>query len=277
MTGFSVMEPIQHATSSSFASGIMKIQLQFGLCHTIVLDKDSKFFGVCKEAIDLLQINRHVLSGGNHNGMLVECVNRYLNKGLKIMTNERDSVRVAMMEVEAILLLLYAWNSAPIPGTDLSQCLFVALGHEFQFPIDFSTDKHMELTSSPASVTSYSRDLATGLSALREIAALLVDKQRAYHREFINARRPDPKIYSIGDTVFARRATRSSAVRGQVDKLIYPFTRPWLITAKLNGTSYEIEHVATKHKDNKHTSDLSPYPSELIAFQPLNGADNQYG
>jgi hypothetical protein len=98
------MEPIQHATSSSFASGIMKIQLRFGLCHTIVLDKDSKFFGVFKEAVDLLQINRHVLSGGNHNGMLVERVNRYLNKGLKIMTNERDSVRVAM---EAILLLLY--------------------------------------------------------------------------------------------------------------------------------------------------------------------------
>jgi len=98
------MEPIQHATSSSFASGIMKIQLRFGLCHTIVLDKDSKFFGVFKEAVDLLQINRHVLSGGNHNGLLVERVNRYLNKGLKIMTNERDSVRVAM---EAILLLLF--------------------------------------------------------------------------------------------------------------------------------------------------------------------------
>jgi hypothetical protein len=80
MTGFSVMEPIQHATSSSFASGIMKIQLQFSLCHTIVLDKDSKFFGVFKEAVNLLQINRHVLSGGNHNGMLVECVNCYLKK-----------------------------------------------------------------------------------------------------------------------------------------------------------------------------------------------------
>ncbi len=33
------------------------------------------------------------------------------------MTNERDSVRVAM---EVILLLLYGWNSAPIPDTDLS-------------------------------------------------------------------------------------------------------------------------------------------------------------
>ena len=99
------MEPIQHATSSSFALGIMKIQLCFGLCHTIVLDKDSKFFGIFKKSVDLYQINRHVFSGGNHTGMLVERVNRYLIKGLKIMTNKRDSVRVA---VEAILLLLYA-------------------------------------------------------------------------------------------------------------------------------------------------------------------------
>jgi hypothetical protein len=51
MTGFSVMEPIQHATSTSFASGIMKIQLHFGLCHTIVLDKESKFFGVFKKRL----------------------------------------------------------------------------------------------------------------------------------------------------------------------------------------------------------------------------------
>ena len=161
----------------------MKIQLCFGLCHTIVLDKDSKFFGVFKEAVDLLQINHHILSGGNHNGMLVEHVNRYLNKGLKIMTNERDSVRVAM---EAIMLLIYAWNIAPIPGTDISRC-FVALGREFQFPINFSADKHLELTSTPASVTSYLHKLATRLSALRKIATLLVMEQRAYHREFINA------------------------------------------------------------------------------------------
>ena len=52
--------------------------------------------------MDLLQINRHVLLGGNHNPMLVERVNCYLNKGLKIMRNEWDSECVAM---EAILLL----------------------------------------------------------------------------------------------------------------------------------------------------------------------------
>ncbi len=273
MMGFSVMKPIQHATSASFASGIMKIQLQFGLCHTIVLDKDSKFIGVFKEAVDLLQIYHHVLSGGNHKGMLVECVNRYLNKGLNIMTNEGDSVRVAM---EAILLLLYARNSAPIPGTDISRC-FVALSRKFQFPINFSAEKHMELTSTPALAISYLPSLATHLSALREVARLLVNEQRAYHREFINSRWSDPKIYSIGNRVFACRATRSDAGRGQVDKLVYAFSSPWLITAKLDGASYKIEHVSTKRKDKKHASDLSPYPAELIAFQPLDGADNQYG
>jgi hypothetical protein len=96
--------------------------------------------------------------------MIVEQVNRYLMKGLKVMTNERNSVRVAL---EAIFLLLYAWNSCPIPGTDISRSL-VAAGPEFTFPIDYSTNKHWELTSSSTSVESYSRDLATCLSALHE-------------------------------------------------------------------------------------------------------------
>ena len=46
---------------------------------------------------------------------------------------------------------------------------------------------------------------------------------------------------------------------------------------KLDGPSYEIEHVSTKQKEKKHALDLSPYPAELTAFQPLDGAGNQYG
>jgi hypothetical protein len=116
----------------------MKIQLRYGFCHTVVLGKDSKFFGVCREALHLLQINCHVLSGDNHNPMIVERVNRYFAKSLKIMTNECDSVRIAL---EAILLLLYAWSSCPIPRTDISRSL-IAVGREFAFPINYSTNKH---------------------------------------------------------------------------------------------------------------------------------------
>jgi hypothetical protein len=200
MSGFACMEPVSNPSATTFASAIMKILLGYGFCHTSVLDKDSKFFGVCCEALDLLKINCHVLSGGNHNPMLVERVNRYLNKGLKIMTNERESVRIAL---EAILLLLYAWNSCPIPGTDISRSL-VAVGREFAFPIDYSTGKHWELVSSPSTVTTYSKDLAKRLAATREVVKLLVKEHRDYHREFINANRPNPRIYAIGDIVFAR-------------------------------------------------------------------------
>jgi hypothetical protein len=34
----------------------MRTQLRYGFCHTIILDKDSKFYSVCQEALDLLQI-----------------------------------------------------------------------------------------------------------------------------------------------------------------------------------------------------------------------------
>jgi hypothetical protein len=88
MMGFAVMEPVKHATSSTFALALMKIQLCFGLCHTIVLNKDRKFYGVFKEACNLLQLNRHTLSGNIHNPMMVKQINCYLNIGLNILSNK---------------------------------------------------------------------------------------------------------------------------------------------------------------------------------------------
>jgi hypothetical protein len=188
MCSFACMEPITRASATTFASAIMKILLRYGFCHTGILDKDSKFFGICRKAINLLKLNCHVLSSANHNPTIVECVNRYLTKGLKIMCNKRNSVRVAL---EAILLLLYAWNSCPVPGTDIS-CSLVAIGREFAFPIDFSTNKHWELTLLPSTVVTYLKELATCLSACCQVAKLLVREQCSYHWELINAPFPDP-------------------------------------------------------------------------------------
>jgi hypothetical protein len=199
MCSFACMEPVTKPSATTFASAIMKILLRHGFCHTPVLDKDSEFYGVCRKALDLLQINCHVLLGANHNPMLIERVNRYLTKGLKIMCNKQDSVRIAC---EAILLLLYAWKSCPVPGTDIS-CSLVAIGRKFAFPIDYSSGKHWELTLSQSTVVTYSKELATWLSACREVAKLLVQEQRAYHRELINAWHPNPCVYSISDIVFA--------------------------------------------------------------------------
>ena len=209
MTAFSVVEPCKHANSTNFASALMKIQLRFGLCHTLVLDKDSKFFAIFRDVAELLQLNIHVLSGDNHNGMLVERVTKYLNKGLRVMTNERGTVRISM---EALLLLIYAWNSAPVDGTDISRSLIVT-GREFKFPIDYSTSKHLELISTPPVVQNYAKDQAKLLAASREIAKVLIDERRAMHRELVNAHRSDPIVYNEGDVVFARRTVQSDKAK----------------------------------------------------------------
>jgi hypothetical protein len=193
MTTFAVMEPVRKPDAAGFASALMKILLQFGLCHTLVLDKASAFFGVFREVVELLQLNSHVISSENHDAMIVERVNRYIDKGLRIMTNERNSIRVAF---EAILLLIYAWNSAPIPGTDLPRSL-VAIGRVFSFPIDWSVSKHLELTSSPDQVVSYAKDQAVLLEASQSIAKLLLEEHRSWHRELINSSRPDPCLYNV--------------------------------------------------------------------------------
>jgi hypothetical protein len=54
MTGFAVMEPVRQTNAKGFAEALMRILLRFGLCHTLVLDKDSKFFGVFREVVALL-------------------------------------------------------------------------------------------------------------------------------------------------------------------------------------------------------------------------------
>ena len=185
------------------------------------------------------------------------------------MCNERDTVGVAL---EALLLLLYTWNSCPVPRTNISRSL-VAVGCEFAFPIDFSSGKHWQLTSSLATVDSYSRQLAQRLSACREVSELLVCEHRKWHRALINSRCQDPRVYSPRDIAFARRATWLDASRELVGKLEYKFTGPWRIVASLHGGSYSLEHcLHPKRNEKKHASDLTPYPLELIPFEPVDGA-----
>jgi hypothetical protein len=63
-----------------------------------------------------------------------------------------------------------------------------------------------------------------------------------------------------------------------VDKLQYAFTGPRRVTAALKGAFYGLLHCNNdKRTEKKHASDLSPYPAELIPFEPVDGADTRYG
>ncbi len=202
--------------------------------------------------------------------MMVEHVNQYLTKGAKIMTNKQDSVRGTL---EASLIPLYAWSSCPIPGTDIFWSL-VAVGYEFVFYIEYWTNKHWELTSSPLSRESYSQDLSTRLSTLREVAQLLVQEQCPYHWELVNLLWLNPCTYSVGNVVFAWHAVCLDAAKGCVDKLQYAFTGPWRISANLKGVLYELQHCSKLHlKDKMNALDLSSFP---ILWQQVQSTPQTY-
>eukprot|EP00956_Cyclotella_meneghiniana_P020964 scaffold37640_cov83-Cyclotella_meneghiniana.AAC.3 len=56
-----------------------------------------------------------------------------------------------------------------------------------------------------------------------------------------------------------------------------PMTGPWRIVEKLDGGSYKLEHHLRPGRfDKKHASMLSPYPLELVPFEPIDGPDNRF-
>ncbi len=179
--------------------------------------------------------------------------------------------------LNCILLLLYAWNLCPVPGTNIS-CSLVAVSHEFAFPINYSVEKHWQLTSSQATAESYSNKLATRLSTCRKISELLVSMQREWYRALVNSCCPNPCVYLPGNIIFACHATRLDAAQGCVGKLKYKVTGPWCIIKSLKGASNAIEHcLKPSRKEKKHALDLTPYLFELIPFKPVDGTDNRYG
>ena len=273
MCTFAMWEPLRICNSTTFADAIMKILTSFGFAHTIVIDKDSKFLSVFKQTMELLMINLHTASGGHHDPILTERLFRYQNKALRIIHNSLGTNKSSR---QSMALTTYAYNSAPVTGTDISRSLIVT-GREFHFPIDYASEDHVNLTFNSSSVQNFATEQKKLLTCSREIFKVLITESRSWHREYINSQRPDPMIFNIGDIVLARREVKSSRKHGRVGKIAYKFIGPWKVTEKLHGGSYAIQHcIKSSRTDKKHASHLTPLPDKLIPFPPLHGADTAY-
>ena len=241
--------------------------------HTIIVDADSKFKATFTEVINNLHLNKYELSKGNHQTMLVERFNKYLNKILKIFVNERCSNRTY---IEGALLATYAWNSSPIAGTDISKSLLV-MGREYNFPIDFATDTTFSTDNSPKAIFKYTKKLVQILQQSREIYKILIDEHRSMHRDLRNSEVKFNRTFEVGDTVFARRQIQSNKAKGLVDKSQFASIGPWRITNDLKNGSYEIQSLKNPEKiEKRHASMLNLSPSEFLSLPPLHGADTSY-
>ena len=117
-------------------------------------------------------------------------------------------------------------------GAEISRSLLVT-GREFSWPIDFNTNKHISLTPSAKAVVTYAQEQAHLLQCNCQVARVLIEEHRAYHRERINSLRPDPRLYEPGDNVFARVAVKSDRKKGRVAKVSQAYNGPWKVIKKL--------------------------------------------
>ncbi len=205
MTAFAAMEPLKDLNSTAFSKAIYAIQLRFGLSHMLVIDADSKFKGEFVKSAELLKIKLHKVARGNHDAIMVERFNRFLNSSMLVFNNDRRSNRVFL---EGAMMCCYAWNAAPVAGTDLSRALLV-LGREFQFPIDFTTRQHLTFSVTAPGAHSYAPDMLDLLEKCQEVYKLLIHEPRTYHRELRNSQLHQPPQHQPGDLVITRVQVKS--------------------------------------------------------------------
>ena len=90
------------------------------------------------------------------------------------------------MFIEGAYTLQYAWNSAPVTGTDISRSLLVC-GREFHFPLDFVNNTNMSYMVDDQTIKSYSGNMTDLMAKCREVYELLIQEHRALHREYRNS------------------------------------------------------------------------------------------
>jgi hypothetical protein len=94
ITGFGAIEPIKEMNLALFAKLVRTFLLRYGLLHTVITDPDLKFKGQFKEAFLTLKIHHHLSARGHHDAILVEHFNRFLNVGLRVFNNDRETNHV---------------------------------------------------------------------------------------------------------------------------------------------------------------------------------------
>eukprot|EP00957_Ditylum_brightwellii_P168822 12850061-Ditylum_brightwellii.AAC.1 len=122
--------------------------LRYGISQLIITDAGSKLKGKFKEAIKILKIKHHMVSKRNHNAVMVEQFNVFLNLSLTVFTNDRTTNRLF---VDETYMDVYAWNSAPVVRTDISRSLLV-VGREYSFPIDYTSRTELLFNVTPSDV-----------------------------------------------------------------------------------------------------------------------------
>ena len=275
MSQFVVVVPVPDESSATLADYFFQhVLMKFGLCHLVVLDDGNPFKGAFVAMCESLKLNYDILAKRNHKGLSVEHFHRFLNKAITIAMEDRQSNDVF---VPAGIAAGYAWNSAPIDGTDILRST-VAIGREFRFPIDIDLSALPQLTQNNAqSAVDFLRLTDSNRRFSSAILKILIEDRRDAHAERVNNNKNIVTLV-VGDIVMARTAVHSDASSNKVAKLSYQVRGPFRIVTCTGQGSY---HVRKLFKPDSPTLkfmavDLYPLPPSLKPCEPVDSSDTRY-
>ena len=239
-----------------------------------MIDDGTPFKAAFTATCDSLKIPFECAAKRDHKSLLVEKNHRFLNKVVTITASDRGTLDCF---VEAGISAGYAWNSAPIDGTDIIRSI-PAIGRELRFPLDISLTALPKLTDNRAnSVVEYLRLTDKDRIFSTEILKILIEDRRTAHRDRINNNRNVVTLL-LGDVVMTRREVMSDKAKNKVGKLTYQVSGPFVITKATGHGSYYARKLKDKNSAEQKfmAEDLYPLPPSLLPCDPIDGADVRY-
>ena len=275
ITQFIVSSPTVDITAANLAQMFCAdVIFSFGMCSVVVVDDGSSFKNVFMDMCKRLGLTYWVLSRGNHKGNSVERYHRFLNKTQAIAGNDRGTHDVYIQNAKTSQ---YAWNSAPIDGTDVVRSM-AAVGRTFRFPLDIDLSPTPILnTETNSTLFHYLRDVSTDSTFSLAILQVLIQERRESHQHRQNKGKLACTL-KVGDVVKAHVQVQSRADTGVVGKLSYRARGPFVITTDLGNGSSEVQRYgdSTSATRKYKNTELYLLPPALFPSEPLDLLDQKY-
>jgi hypothetical protein len=282
MTGFAHAAFLQEAAPSAAAIAVATFThffVPFGMPRLVVVDAGGEFAGIFREMCRTLLIPIDTAAPENHKAVRNERFHRYLNKVQRINTANKDSMH---QWKQGTLFALYAWNAAPIDGTDIPRS-YVALGRAFPFPIDLATDtRPRRIPDEGQDALDHADASFPLLRRQQELLAICNQERRRRHRELRNDT-ATPRTFQPGDLVVIRKQVHSKTADGISAKLMFRAKGPYRVVDQTPTGTYRLiklpflEGLGRPGRLIKEAAfRLEKLPSTLVIHRCADGTDTRF-
>ena len=281
LTGFAGADILRTATSEEVAMRCFSaFFIPNGLPRLVIIDAGSENKGLLISMCTNLGVIFHVVAPEDHNGILCERFHRFLNKVQKIQAADTQSFT---QFVQGVLFASYAWNAAPIDGTNIFRS-FAAKSRHFPFPIQITEDLNpLRIPTGQGEAAIQHLETNFPLWAKQSLLLqILNEERRERHREMKNKTR-NQKTFAIGDLVIVRKQVKSDAKEGIPSKMVLAkYKGPYRVIDSIGDRSYMLQKLpifqghGKPGKPRKYPgASMEKIPSTMIVNKRINSVDTR--